>query len=70
MKTKRNTDRKSAIENIVKEARKVATSSHEMEQAWLRMVRELEFMCEPEARMPRFNSLIHSLWITVSNDHT
>lgn len=70
MKTKKHTDRKTSIENVLREARKVGSDEHEMCQAWLRLCRELEFMTDPEARMPRFNSLMHSLWIAATNDHT
>lgn len=70
MKTQKHIDRKTAIEQVLREARKVGSSTHEMEQAWLRLIRELEFMCDPEASMPRFKGLMHSLWIAATNDHT
>lgn len=39
-------------------------------QAWRRLCRELGHMTEPEAKMPRFNALLHALWIAASNDQT
>ena len=70
MKTKKHMDRKTAIESVLRQARKVGSSDREMCQAWLRLIRELEFMTDPEAKMPRFNGLMHSLWIAATNDHT
>lgn len=43
---------------------------HEAVQAWRRLCRELEFMTDPEATMPRFNALLHACWIAASNDQT
>jgi hypothetical protein len=70
MKSKKRVDRKTTIEIILKQAYKISGDQHEREQAWLRLIRELEGMCHPEARMPRFAGLTHSLWIAVSNDQT
>ncbi len=70
MKSKKHIDRKSAIENVIREARKHSVDINECEQSWLRLLRELEFMCEPESRMPRFNQLLNALWIAASNDHS
>lgn len=70
MKTKKHTDRKDGLESILREANKIEHSPHECVQAWLRLCRELEFMIEPEATMPRFNRLAHALWIAATNDHS
>jgi hypothetical protein len=58
MKTKKHIDRKTNIEMTLVQAQKVTPDQGECKQAWLRLIRELEFMAEPEARMPRFNTLV------------
>jgi hypothetical protein len=63
-------DRKTKIENTLAELEKVLASETETRQAMLRLKRELEFMCLPEARMPRFKGLLHAIWIAFSNDQT
>jgi hypothetical protein len=70
MKTKKHVDRKTGIEQTLCQARKVIPDQGECKQAWLRLVRELEFMCEPEARMPRYNALMHAIWIAATGDQT
>lgn len=70
MKTKRHIDRKATIESLIKQARKVSWSPHECQQSWLRLIREMEFMTDPETMMPRFNRLTHAIWIAATNDHT
>lgn len=71
MKTK---DRKDKIEQVLKQAQKIdsgcALGEAEMVQAWRRLCRELEHMTNPESRMPRFNGLLHAMWIAASNDQT
>lgn len=61
-------DRKDRVELVLATARKL--DGDEAVQAWRRLCRELEFMTEPEATMPRFNALLHACWIAASNDHT
>ena len=70
MKTKKHADRKTAIESTLKAMRKVSGHPNDCQQAWLRLVREMEFMADPEARMPRFKGLMHAVWIAATNDHT
>lgn len=67
MKSKRTLDRKTRIENAIREARKL--NGLECEQAWLRLIKELEFMSEPEARMPRFNRLLLAVWVAATNEN-
>lgn len=62
------TDRKDRLENVLKQAERL--DGTEAIQAWRRLCRELSAMTEPEARMPRFNGLLHALWIAASNDQT
>lgn len=70
MKSRRHIDRKTAIENTLRQLDKTAVSQHECEQIAMRLKRELEFLCEPEARMPRFKGLLNAVWIAVSNDQS
>lgn len=61
-------DRKSKVEQVLRQARKL--EGIEAVYAWRRLCRELENMTHPEARMPRFNGLLHACWIAASNDQT
>jgi len=61
-------DRKQKIETVLVQAEMI--DGAEALQAWRRLCRELGHMAHPEARMPRFNGLLHSLWIAASNDQT
>ena len=61
-------DRKDRLDMILRQARNLR--GDEAEQAWFRLCRELEALAHPEARMPRFNPLLHALWIAASNDLT
>lgn len=61
-------DRKDHVENVLRQAELI--DGTEAIQAWRRLCRELSFMIEPEARMPRFNKLLHALWIAASNDQS
>lgn len=70
MKTKKHVDRKTRIESTLIQARKIAADSNATRQAWLRLIRELEFMSDPEAKMPRFNPLLHAVWIAATGDQT
>jgi hypothetical protein len=70
MKTKKHIDRKTNIELTLVQAEKLITDQGECKQAWLRLIRELEFMSEPEARMPKFNALMHAIWIAATGDQT
>lgn len=68
-------DRKDKIEQVLKQALKVDSGPSpqrdaEIVQAWRRLCRELGHMTHPEARMPRFNGLLHAVWIAASNDQT
>ena len=70
MKTKKHTDRKTAIEQTIVELRKCSNNTAECHQGWLRLIRELEFMTEPEARMHRFKRLMNAIWIAATGDQT
>ena len=61
-------NRKDQLEMVLTQAQKL--DGDEAVQAWRRLVRELDFMSHPEARMPRFNQLLHACWIAASNDQT
>lgn len=61
-------DRKERLENVLTQAERL--DGLEAIQAWRRLCRELSFMTEPEARMPRFNKLLNALWIAASNDQS
>jgi hypothetical protein len=61
-------DRKDKVEMLLDQAKKL--DGTEAVQAWRRLCRELEHMTSPESRMPRFNALLHALWIAASNDQT
>lgn len=63
-------DRKDKIEMVLKPARFCGTDTQEAAQAWLRLVRELEFMTEPEARQPRFKGLLNAINIAATNDQS
>jgi hypothetical protein len=63
-----NRNRKDHIEMVLVQAEKL--DGTEAIQAWQRLCRELSAMTIPEARMPRFNRLLHALWIAASNDQT
>jgi len=60
--------RKDKIELVLNQSQKLY--GNDAAQAWRRLCRELEFMTEPESRMPRFKGLLHALWIAASNDQT
>jgi hypothetical protein len=61
-------DRKDKVELLLAQAEKL--DGNEAIQAWRRLVRELGHMTHPESRMPRFNGLLHAVWIAASNDQT
>ncbi len=60
-------DRKDKLEMVLAQAR---SQNLDEVQAWRRLCRELEHLTDPEAQMPRFNALLHALWIAASNDQT
>lgn len=66
----RKQDRKDKVEVVLKAARNIAHAPLETNQAWLRLCRELDFMVQPEARMPRFNTLLNAVWIAATNEQT
>ncbi len=68
--TKRPLDRKDKIEMILAQSGKFGGNEDEEVQAWRRLCRELNHLAHPEAKMPRFNSLLHAVWIAASNDQT
>lgn len=70
MKSKKHIDRKTKIDRTAAEAQKLCDDNNEIRQAWFRLIRELEFMSDPEAKMPRFNQLLHAIWIAASGDQT
>lgn len=61
-------DRKDKMEKVLTQADKL--DGVEAIQAWRRLCLELGHMTAPEARMPRFNRLLHAVWIAASNDQT
>jgi hypothetical protein len=63
-----NQDRKDRVEMVLAKAQRLG--GDEAAQAWGRLCRELGNMAHPEARMPRFNGLLHACWIAASNDQT
>lgn len=68
MKTKRHIDRKTHLDGVLFRARRITSSANECQQAWLRLCRELEFMSEPEAKMPRFNRLLNAIYFAATNE--
>lgn len=63
-------DRKDRIEMILARSGKFGGNEDEEVQAWRRLLRELNHLAHPEAKTPRFNSLLHAVWIAASNDQT
>lgn len=61
-------DRKDKLEYVLAQAQQL--DGAEAIRAWRRLCRELGHMADPEAAMPRFNALLHALWIAASNDQT
>lgn len=62
-------DRKERIEQVLAQARK-AIGAEEAALSWQRLCRELEFMTEPEARMPRFAGLLRAVWVAATNEQS
>ena len=63
-------DRKDKIEQVLKQAQKADVTPEEAQRAWHRLCRELSHMTEPEARMPRFNGLLRSIWVAATNEQS
>lgn len=61
-------DRKTIIEHIIAHARRVSADPQECQQVVLRLIREMESMVEPEAKMPRFKALLNAVWISIANE--
>jgi len=70
MNPKKYKDRKDRLELVLKQALKAKGCEDEEVQAWRRLCRELCHMTDPEAKMPRFNGLLHAIWVAASNDQT
>lgn len=69
LKPKPVSDRKNAIEMTLSEANKL--NGHlESGLAWQRLCNELQTMCEPEARPPRFNALLRAIWVAATNEQS
>lgn len=70
MSTRRNSkDRKTKVEQVVMQANAlIGTKGAAL--AWIRLCNELEFMIEPEARMPRFNGLLRAVWVAATNEQS
>lgn len=62
-------DRKEKIEQVLKQARK-NIGNVEASLAWERLCRELDNMTDAEARMPRFNALLRSIWVAATNEQS
>lgn len=63
-------DRKDRIEMILSQSGKFGGDEQEEVQAWRRLCRELGHLTHPESKMPRFDTLLHAVWIAASNDQT
>lgn len=61
-------DRKEKIELVLTQA--LNLDGDDAVQAWRRLCRELDNMTHAESRPPRFNGLLHAVWIAASNDQT
>lgn len=61
-------DRKARIEVTVKQAEKL--SGLDAAVAWRHLRLNLEAMCEPEARPPRFNALLRAIWAAATNEQS
>lgn len=59
-------DRKTRIELTVGQAQKL--SGFDAAVAWRQLWKNLEGMCEPEARPPRFNGLLRAIWAAATNE--
>lgn len=68
MRATKTKTRKDQVEQVLKQANKIAHDAHETSQAWLRLCRALEGMIEPEARMPRFKELLDAVWVAATNE--
>lgn len=62
-------ERKERIEMVLVQAQK-AVGTEEAALAWQRLCRELEFLTEPEARMPRFSGLLRAVWVAATNEQS
>lgn len=66
---RRKKDRKTRVEQTLAQAEKLI-GSDEASLAWQRLCRELGFMSEPEARMPRFTGLLRAVWVSATNEQS
>lgn len=62
--------RKDEIDLVAAQCERIAHDPNEVRQAWLRICRELRFLSDPEAKPPKFNALLHAIWIAASGDQT
>lgn len=65
--SRKRMDRKGQIEMTLVQAERLV-GTEEAPIAWQRLCRELRFMSEPEARMPRFSNLLRTVWIAATNE--
>lgn len=70
MKSKRHIDRKTKIEQTLRQANKISEDVWESHRAWVRLCNELGNMVEPESRMPRFNGLLNAVWVAATNEQS
>ena len=63
-------DRKTKIEQTLRQAEIVAVDKEESAKAWNRLCRELENMSAPEARPPRFAGLLRAIWTAATNEQS
>ncbi len=63
-------DRKDKVDMVLHSAIKISGNINETHQAWLRLMRELEFLSDAEANMPRFKTLLHAIHIAATGDQT
>lgn len=66
--SRRKRDRKDKLDLVLAQATMLHGDA--AIKAWWTLCRELGQMTHPEAPMPRFNTLLHAVWIAASNDQT
>lgn len=70
MSKRRAIDRKTKIEQVLKQAKRIQPNTAESDLAWTRLCAALENLTDPEARMPRFNTLLNAIWVAATNEQS
>lgn len=65
---KKQPDRKARVELVFHRAYQL--SGKNAEDAWHRLTAELDNMSSPEARPPRFKSLLRAIWAAATNEQS